>query len=157
MVLSSISSLTVTFTLFAVIDIVHPGARWPSWKNGQYSRRTGNACIRCFHDLSFLFAGKQFLSIPDLIFIHLRLMWFYRHFLIGIEMVLGKEIFHSDPNSKGGNVVPIAFPIIGRRYSHHHYVVKSNYDQLYILNGIIINLVVVWFRNLNHSAGLKEC
>ena len=67
-------------------------------------------------------------------------------------MVLGKEIFQRS-KFKGGNVVPIAFPIIaGSGTLYHHYVsVKANYDQLYILIGIIINLVVVYsvFKSLS--------
>ena len=60
-------------------------------------------------------------------------------------MVLGKEIFHSEPNAKSGTVVPIAFPIIaGSGTLTTVMSLKANYEDWYILAGILINLVVVY-------------
>ena len=66
-------------------------------------------------------------------------------FLLGLEMVLGHEIFKGDNNAKSGSVVPIAFPIIaGSGTLTTIMSLKANFDEMYILFGILINLVVVY-------------
>jgi multiple antibiotic resistance protein len=60
-------------------------------------------------------------------------------------MVLGHEIFKGDNNAKSGSVVPIAFPIIaGSGTLTTIMSLKANFDEMYILFGILINLVVVY-------------
>jgi multiple antibiotic resistance protein len=73
-------------------------------------------------------------------------------FLLGLEMVLGHEIFKGDKNAQSGAVVPIAFPIIaGSGTLTTIMSLKANYDELYIALGIIINLVVIYIvlKSLN--------
>lgn len=138
--------ITVTFTLFAVIDIIGsiPVLIGLREKMGSIHAAQATLVSGVFM-IVFLFAGKQFLSILGLDIHSFAVGGSIVIFLIGLEMVLGKEIFHSDPNSKGGNVVPIAFPIIaGSGTLTTIMSLKANYDQLYILIGIIINLVVVY-------------
>ncbi|WP_283234819.1 MarC family protein, partial [Pseudoalteromonas phenolica] len=66
-------------------------------------------------------------------------------FLLGLEMVLGHEIFKGDNNAKSGTVVPIAFPIIaGSGTLTTIMSLKANYQETYILAGIVINLVIVY-------------
>lgn len=66
-------------------------------------------------------------------------------FLIGMEMVLGMEIFKQDPGARSGTVVPIAFPLIaGSGTLTTIMSLKANYEDYYILVGIIINLVFVF-------------
>jgi multiple antibiotic resistance protein len=63
----------------------------------------------------------------------------------GLEMVLGLEFFKSDSNSKSGSVVPIAFPLIaGSGTLTTIMSLKANYDDVNILLGILINLVVIF-------------
>jgi multiple antibiotic resistance protein len=60
-------------------------------------------------------------------------------------MVLGHEIFKGDKDAKSGSVVPIAFPIIaGSGTLTTVMSLKANFDEIYILSGILINLIVVY-------------
>ena len=105
--------ITVTFTLFAVIDIIGSIPILIGLREKMGSIRAAQATlVSGVFMIVFLFAGKQFLSILSLDVHSFAVGGSIVIFLIGLEMVLGKEIFHSDPNAKSGTVVPIAFPII---------------------------------------------
>ena len=78
-------------------------------------------------------------------------------------MVLGHEIFKGDKDAHAGSVVPIAFPIIaGSGTLTTIMSLKANFDEAYILSGIVINLVVVyivlkclkWIEHALGAAGL---
>ena len=84
-------------------------------------------------------------------------------FLLGLEMVLGHEIFKGDADAASGTVVPIAFPIIaGSGTLTTIMSLKANFQQGYILAGILINLVIVyivlkslkWIEHALGKAGL---
>src|SRR6478736_8408259 len=105
--------ITVIFTLFAVIDIVGSIPILIGLKEKMGSIRSMQATfVSGIFMIVFLFVGKQFLSILSLDVHSFAVGGSIVIFLIGLEMVLGKEIFHSDANAKSGTVVPIAFPII---------------------------------------------
>jgi multiple antibiotic resistance protein len=60
-------------------------------------------------------------------------------------MVLGHEIFKGNQDIKSGTLVPIAFPIIaGSGTLTTIMSLKANFNEAYILSGILINLVVVY-------------
>lgn len=93
----------------------------------------------------FLFAGEAFLKILGLDIRSFAVGGSVVIFLLGLEMVLGHEIFKGDKDAKSGSVVPIAFPIIaGSGTLTTVMSLKANYEELYILSGILINLVVVY-------------
>ena len=93
----------------------------------------------------FLFAGRSFLNILGLDVRSFAVGGSVVIFLLGLEMVLGHEIFKGDNNAKSGTVVPIAFPIIaGSGTLTTIMSLKANYQETYILTGIIINLVIVY-------------
>ena len=138
--------ITVTFTLFAVIDIIGSIPILIGLREKMGSIRAAQATlVSGVFMIVFLFAGKQFLSILGLDVHSFAVGGSIVIFLIGLEMVLGKEIFHSDTNAKSGTVVPIAFPIIaGSGTLTTIMSLKANFDEMYILFGILINLVVVY-------------
>jgi multiple antibiotic resistance protein len=73
-------------------------------------------------------------------------------FLLGLEMVLGHEIFKGDKEAHSGTVVPIAFPIIaGSGTLTTIMSLKANFEEAYILGGILVNLVIVYIvlKSLN--------
>jgi len=93
----------------------------------------------------FLFAGKPFLKILGLDIRSFAVGGSIVIFLLGLEMVLGHEIFKGDNNAKSSSVVPIAFPIIaGSGTLTTIMSLKANFEELYILLGILINLLVVY-------------
>jgi multiple antibiotic resistance protein len=156
--------ITVIFTLFAVIDIVGSIPVLIGLKAKMGSIRAAQATIVSgVFMIVFLFVGKQFLSILSLDVHSFAVGGSIVIFLIGLEMVLGKEIFHSEPNAKSGTVVPIAFPIIaGSGTLTTVMSLKANYEDWYILIGIILNLIVVyivlrsldWIERVLGEAGL---
>jgi multiple antibiotic resistance protein len=67
-------------------------------------------------------------------------------------MVLGHEIFKGDKNAQSGAVVPIAFPIIaGSGTLTTIMSLKANFEEAYILGGILVNLIIVFIvlKSLN--------
>jgi len=156
--------VTVIFTLFAVVDIIGSIPILIGLKTKMGSIRAAQATlVSGLFMIVFLFAGQQFLSILSLDIHSFAVGGSIVIFLIGLEMVLGKEIFHSDANAKSGTVVPIAFPIIaGSGTLTTVMSLKANYEDWYILTGIIINLIVVyivlksldWIEKVLGEAGL---
>jgi multiple antibiotic resistance protein len=139
--------LTVTFTLFAVIDIVGSIPLLISLKEkmGGGIRSLQVTLISGALMILFLFAGKPFLKVLGLDIRSFAVGGSIVIFLLGLEMVLGHEIFKGDNNAKSGSVVPIAFPIIaGSGTLTTIMSLKANFDEMYILFGILINLVVVY-------------
>lgn len=138
--------LTVTFTLFAVIDIVGSIPLLISLKEKMGAIRSIQATlVSGLLMILFLFAGKPFLRMLGLDIKSFAVGGSIVIFLLGLEMVLGHEIFKGDKNAQAGTVVPIAFPIIaGSGTLTTIMSLKANYDEAYILTGIVINLIVVY-------------
>lgn len=139
--------LTVTFTLFAVIDIVGSIPLLISLKEKIGGIRSFQATIVSGALMAlFLYAGKPFLRMLGLDIHSFAVGGSIVIFLLGLEMVLGHEIFKGDNDAKSGSVVPIAFPIIaGSGTLTTIMSLKANFEETYILAGILINLVVVYF------------
>jgi multiple antibiotic resistance protein len=139
--------LTVTFTLFAVIDIVGSVPLLISLKEKIGGIRSLQATlVSGALMILFLFAGKPFLNILGLDIRSFAVGGSVVIFLLGLEMVLGHEIFKGDKNAASGSVVPIAFPIIaGSGTLTTIMSLKANYEETYILSGILINLIIVYF------------
>jgi len=145
--------LTVIFTLFAVIDIVGsiPLLIAMKEKSGAIKSLTVTLISGALMIL-FLFIGKPFLQLLGLDVKSFAVGGSIVIFLLGLEMVLGHEIFKGDKNAHSGAVVPIAFPIIaGSGTLTTIMSLKANFDELYIALGILINLVIVYavLKSLN--------
>jgi multiple antibiotic resistance protein len=101
----------------------------------------------------FLFLGKPFLQMLGLDVKSFAVGGSIVIFLLGLEMVLGHEIFKGDKNAHSGAVVPIAFPIIaGSGTLTTIMSLKANFEEIYIAAGILINLVIVYIvlKSLNY-------
>lgn len=138
--------LTVTFTLFAVIDIVGSAPLLISLKEKLGGIRSIQATIVSGAlMLLFLFFGQEFLNILGLDIQSFAVGGSIVIFLLGLEMVLGHEIFKGEADAKSGTVVPIAFPIIaGSGTLTTIMSLKPNFGQQYIFLGILINLIIVY-------------
>jgi multiple antibiotic resistance protein len=100
----------------------------------------------------FLFLGKPFLQLLGLDVKSFAVGGSIVIFLLGLEMVLGHEIFKGDKNAQSGAVVPIAFPIIaGSGTLTTIMSLKANFEEAYILGGILVNLIIVFIvlKSLN--------
>lgn len=139
--------LTVTFTLFAVIDIVGSVPILASLreKMGGTIRSTQATLASGGLMIIFLFLGKQFLGLLGLDVKSFAVAGSIVIFILGLEMVLGHEFFKPDNNSKSGSVVPIAFPLIaGSGTLTTIMSLKANYADANILIGIVINCIVIY-------------
>ena len=138
--------LTVTFTLFAVIDILGSIPLLISFKikmGGIHELRA--TVISGALMLLFFLCGEQFLSILGVDIHSFAVGGSIVIFLLGLEMVLGLEFFKSDGDVKSGAVVPIAFPLIaGSGTLTTIMSLKANFDKTNILIGILINLIIVY-------------
>lgn len=138
--------LTISFTLFAVIDIVGSVPLLISLKEKTGDINPMEATL--FSGLLmvvFLFLGQQFLNILGLDIRSFAVGGSIVIFLLGLEMVLGHEIFKGDTNTKASALVPVAFPTIaGSGTLTTIMSLKANYDDVYILAGILVNLILVF-------------
>mgnify|MGYP000247323550 FL=1 len=139
--------LTVSFTLFAVIDMLGSIPILAALrekmggviKSGQATFASGGLMIL------FLFLGQEFLKVLGLDVKSFAVAGSIVIFILGLEMVLGLEFFKPDKNAKSGNIVPIAFPLIaGSGTLTTIMSLKANYADANILIGILINCIVIY-------------
>jgi multiple antibiotic resistance protein len=139
--------LTVSFTLFAVIDMLGstPVLISLKAKMGGHIRSAQATFASGALMIIFLFLGKQFLGLLGLDIKSFAVAGSIVIFILGLEMVLGLEFFKPDGNPKSGSVVPIAFPLIaGSGTLTTIMSLKANYDNINILIGILINCVIIF-------------
>ncbi len=139
--------ITISFTLFAVIDMVGniPVLASLRAKMGGEIRSVQATVASGGLMILFLFIGQQFLNILGLDVQSFAVAGSIVIFIIGLEMVLGIEFFKSDGNPKTGSVVPIAFPLIaGSGTLTTIMSLKANYFGVNIFIGILINCVVIY-------------
>ena len=145
--------LTIVFTLFAVIDIVGSIPLLIAMKEKTGAIKSLNVTlISGGLMILFLFLGKPFLQLLGLDVKSFAVGGSIVIFLLGLEMVLGHEIFKGDKNAQSGAVVPIAFPIIaGSGTLTTIMSLKANFEEAYILGGILVNLIIVFIvlKSLN--------
>jgi len=140
-------SLTISITLFAVIDILGsiPILLALKEKMGE---------INAFHAtlvsgalmILFFIAGEELLKIMGLDVPSFAIAGSIIIFFLGMEMIMGLEFFKSDASDhKTGSIVPVAFPLIaGSGTLTTIMSLKASYHQSNILIGIIVNLIVVF-------------
>ncbi len=139
--------ITVTFTLFAVIDMLGstPVLISLKAKMGGHIRSTQATLASGALMIVFLFLGKQFLNLLGLDVQSFAVAGSIVIFILGLEMVLGLEFFKPDNNPKSGSLVPIAFPLIaGSGTLTTIMSLKANFANINILIGILINCVVIF-------------
>jgi multiple antibiotic resistance protein len=139
--------ITITFTLFAVIDMLGSIPVLVSLKEkiGGTIRSTQATVVSGVLMIVFLFFGQQFLNLLSLDVRSFAVAGSIVIFILGLEMVLGMEFFKTDKDTKGSSVVPIAFPIIaGSGTLTTIMSLKADYADINILVGILINCVVIY-------------
>ncbi len=140
--------LTVTFTLFAVIDIIGsiPVLIDVKKKAGGKIRELRATVISGALMILFLFVGDAFLKLLGLDSKSFAVGGSIVIFIIGLEMVLGLEFFKNDGDHKASTVVPIAFPLIAGSGTLTTIIsLKANYKEWEILVAILANLLIVFF------------
>jgi multiple antibiotic resistance protein len=138
--------LTVSFTLFAVIDIIGSIPLLHALKKKLGGLHEGKATlISGALMVLFLFGGEQFLKILGVDQRSFAVGGSIVIFILGLEMVLGIELFKSQPDEKASVVVPIAFPLIaGSGTLTTIMSLKANFETSVVLLGIILNLIFIF-------------
>lgn len=150
--------LTVTFTLFAVIDIVGSVPMLISLKEKLGGINSFRATlISGGLMVLFFFLGKPFLNLLGVDVKSFAVAGSIVIFILGLEMVLGIEFFKADNNPKAGTVVPIAFPLIAGSgtlttiMSLKATFERSDKNEWMILIAILLNLVIIYVVLLSLS------
>jgi multiple antibiotic resistance protein len=138
--------LTVTFTLFAIIDIIGSIPVLISLKTKMGGINSFKATIISGAlMILFLFTGEPFLNLLGLDVKSFAVGGSIVIFILGLEMVLGVEFFKSEKDVKAATVVPIAFPLIAGSGTLTTIIsLKANYTQTTVLIAILVNLVIVF-------------
>jgi multiple antibiotic resistance protein len=150
--------LTVTFTLFAIIDIVGSIPLLISIKErlGGINELKATLLSGLLMVL-FVFVGEELLKIFGLDVGSFAVGGSIVIFILGLEMVLGVEFFKPDADPRSGTLVPIAFPLIAGSGTLTTIIsLRANYEKVPLLFGILINLVIVYLvlKSLRHIARL---
>jgi multiple antibiotic resistance protein len=138
--------ITVSFTLFAIIDIIGaiPILITLQSKMGQI-RALRATLISGGLMILFLVIGEPFLNLLGLDVGSFAVGGSIVIFILGLEMVLGAEFFKSEKDVRASTVVPIAFPLIAGSGTLTTIIsLKANYSQTTVLVAILVNLVVVF-------------
>jgi multiple antibiotic resistance protein len=138
--------VTVSFTLFAVIDIIGSIPLLAALKNkiGVLNEAKATLISGALMVL-FLFGGEQFLKVLGVDQRSFAVGGSIVIFILGLEMVLGIELFKSEPDARASVAVPIAFPLIaGSGTLTTIMSLKANYDTVVVLLGILINLLFIF-------------
>lgn len=145
--------LTVTFTLFAVIDIIGSTPVLISLKQKTGGIRELRATlISGGLMILFLYVGEGFLGVLGLDVRSFAVGGSIVIFILGLEMVLGLEFFKGEVDMKSSTVVPIAFPLIAGSGTLTTIIsLKADYSSLTVLIAILINLIIVFvvLKSLN--------
>ncbi len=138
--------LTVTFTLFAIIDIIGSIPILISLKTKLGEIREARATlISGALMVLFLFIGEPFLSLLGLDVGSFAVGGSIVIFILGLEMVLGAEFFKSEKDVRASTVVPIAFPLIAGSGTLTTIIsLKANYTETTVFLAILVNLVIVF-------------
>ncbi|MDP4132095.1 MAG: MarC family protein, partial [Bacteroidota bacterium] len=134
--------LTVTFTLFAVIDVLGSIPLLLSLKKKMGGIPELKATlISGGLMILFLFIGEPLLHLLGVETHSFAVAGSIVIFFLGMEMILGIELFKSEKGAKNTVMVPIAFPLIAGSGTLTTIIsLKANYTQITILTAILVNL-----------------
>lgn len=138
---------SVTLILFSVIDIVGsiPFIILIRKREGKI-QSTKATLISAGLMITFLYLGVSILNLFGLDVASFAVAGSIVIFIVAMEMILGITLMKDDPGAKGsGSVVPLAFPLIaGAGTLTTILSLRSVYDEVNILIGILLNLIFVY-------------
>lgn len=146
--------ITVTFTLFAVIDVIGAAPLLITLKEKMGGIRELRATLLAGAlMILFLFIGEKFLHVLGVDVGSFAVAGSIVIFILGLEMILGIEFFKGDPDPRSGTLVPIAFPLIAGSGTLTTIIsLRADYAEILIFIAILINLVIVYvvLKSLNY-------
>ncbi|WP_460677614.1 MarC family protein [Hymenobacter coalescens] len=149
---------SVTLTLFAIIDILGsiPIIIQIRQREGRIKSEVATLVAGVLM-VVFLFLGQSILALFSVDLQSFALAGAIIIFLIGLEMILGVEIFKHNTLAGGtGSIVPLAFPlIVGAGTMTTLLSLRALYSLPNVLVGIVVNLVFVYLV-LKSSAWIER-
>ena len=148
---------SVTLTLFAVIDILGsvPIIIQIRQREGQVHSEKATLVAGALM-VVFLFLGQSILSLFGVDYQSFALAGAIIIFLIGMEMILGIELFRTNAAAASGSIVPLAFPlIVGAGTMTTLLSLRAAYSLPNVLVGISLNLLFVYLV-LKSSAWIER-
>jgi multiple antibiotic resistance protein len=150
--------ISVTLILFSVIDILGaiPIIIDLRKKAGGINARRATLVSGGLM-IAFLYVGKEILKLFGVDVASFAVAGALILFLIGLEMILGRNIFkHDAVHTNATSIVPIAFPMIaGAGTMTTILSLKAAYQEINIIVGILINLVFIYLV-LRSSAWIER-
>jgi len=145
--LSFTETLSVSLILFSIIDIVGNIPIVIDLRKKTGKIHSGRATIVAgFIMIIFLFLGDKILGFIGIDIGSFAIAGALIMFLIGMEMVLGIELFKTDTEESGSSsIVPIAFPLIAGPGTMTSLIsLRAEFQVPNIVIGILINLVLIY-------------
>lgn len=138
--------ITVFLTLFAVIDIVGSIPVLIDIKKKQGHIHSEKVVIFVLLlMLTFLFLGDRFLKLVGVDIASFAIAGAIVIFIIGLEMIIGRDIIKSEHEINTAEIVPIAFPLIAGAGTITTIIsLKATYSNLIIFVGILGNTILVY-------------
>jgi multiple antibiotic resistance protein len=138
---------SVTLILFSVIDILGsiPFIILIRKREGRIEAEKATV-ISAALMIAFMYLGTSILKLFGLDVASFAVAGAIVIFIVAMEMILGITLIKDDPRSKGaGSIVPLAFPLIaGAGTLTTILSLRAVYNELNILIGIVLNVVVVY-------------
>ena len=150
--------LSVTLILFSIIDMIGSIPIIISLKEKGYKIEPLKATLASAAIMiPFLFVGEHLLSLFGVDIESFALAGAIVIFIIGIEMILGVEIFKEEESElQKASVFPLAFPLIaGAGTLTTILTLRAEYDHVNIMIGILVNLIII-FIVIKTSSWLKR-
>lgn len=149
--------ISVSLILFSVIDILGAIPIIIDLRKKAGNIESGKATIVAgLIMIAFLFVGERILSLFGVDVGSFAIAGSIVIFLLGMEMVLDRNIFKSEPEAGTSSIVPLAFPIIaGAGTMTTILSLRAEYELYNILVGIVLNLGLVYVV-LKASAWLEK-
>lgn len=142
---SFVEVLAAFMVLFAIIDIFGSVPIILDIKSKAGEVESAKATLVAFVIfLAFFFAGDPLLGLFGVDISSFAIAGSIVIMLLGIEMVLGIELFkHDSPG--GGTIVPIAFPLVAGAGSITTLLsLRAEYESVNILIALVLNMILVY-------------
>ena len=139
--------LSVSLILFSVIDILGNIPFIIDLRKKMGTIESGKATIAAASIMIiFLYLGNAMLRLFGIDVESFAIAGGIILFLLGLEMILGRNIFKSNPHlSKTSSIVPLAFPLLaGAGTLTTILSLRAEYHHVNILIGIILNSLLVY-------------
>lgn len=139
--------LSVTLILFSVIDILGSiPVIIKLRKQSGHIQSEKATLVAGLIMICFLYLGEKILELFGIDIDSFAIAGALVMFIIGMEMVLGREFFKSGEAQDGSHsIVPIAFPLIAGAGTLTALIsLRAEFEMANILVGVIVNLILVY-------------